>query len=131
MEIGKLTQTLNKWQFDLKISAKDNQRFGFYPFISIWIINFHTLPPFLAMIEPKHYRGTHFVIQLPWPYVFSWHQTKMFAVWIGWDRKPMPKWIPVWVLMSDWRAYQPKTPRKFLITILTKRFNIPTKIKFF
>lgn len=130
MEIGKLTYELNKWQFDIKFAVRDYNRLGIYPHISIWMVNFHTFPPEGEIIQPKHYHGIHFVIKFPWPHQWSAFQTKSLAELFKFD-KGIPQWIPAWVLMSDWRKHQPRMPRKFLVAILTKRFIIPTQIKFF
>lgn len=138
MTIGKLKREIGIWQFSFTIASHSPVQFGFHPFISIWIVNFRSFPDAGAMIEPKQYDGFHRTFTFPIPYVAQWYRTKMIATLIGWDKRPMPKWIPQWVLMrkcmkpSNQRVgeFITSEPRPGLIKFLTKQFMLPTKIKF-
>ncbi len=124
MTIGKLNPEIGKWQFMARIEKNAIHQLGFHPWTTLWIVNLKSLPYKGEEIQKKHYDGIHWTIRLPIPYAFEQIRTTMAQV-IGWDRKPLPRWIPEWVLMN-----KTGSPRPGLIKFLTTPFTIPTKIKF-
>lgn len=129
MQLGKLEHKLGTWQFMFRAMRREYHRFGFHPWMDLWIVKFKTFPQPGELIAPKHYTGINWKLRLPLPYIDQRYQSSI-AHLIKWDVKPIPQWVPRWVLMSDWRDPVSRMPRPLLIKFLNKRFALPTKIKF-
>lgn len=108
------------------LSARSPHRLGFHPFLSLWIVKLKNLPVPGSMIDKKDYDGIIFNLRFPIFAGTMYQKSFTVAQLIGWDRKPMPKWIPEWALMKE------GVPRPGLIKFLTDIHAIryPVSIKF-
>lgn len=60
----------NKWQYGVDITKCPPFVKGFYPYVRVWFLKFHSLPPEGEMFDKQHYKG----------FFFEWMFKRMIAI---------------------------------------------------